>query len=238
MGIPYRRPRVIPGYWDLDPERGKQSDRVQVDRAIRRREHDDRCLTDARPESHKRASSGLVHHWPTSFETPGVRVHRPPLVQPPWGAVPVGELLQVDGYEPKPTGERNSDVAGAVELVMTPGHTISIVPTVAHVEVRIGGRLLASTDRAMKLDETGLPARYYLPPDDVQMDLLRPTTFHTNCPFKGEASYWSVDIDGETHDGIVWSYETPTAQAAEARGMLSFYPDRTEVTVDGQSLRD
>ena len=73
--------------------------------------------------------------------------------------------------------------------VMTPGHTINIVPTAAHVEVRLGGRLLATTDRAMKLDETGLPARYYLPPDDVQMDLLRPTTFHTNCPFKGEASY-------------------------------------------------
>jgi uncharacterized protein (DUF427 family) len=147
-------------------------------------------------------------------------------------------LLQVDWYEPKPTDERNSDVAGAVEMMMTSGHTISIVPTVAHVEVRVGGRLLATTDRAMKLDETGLPARYYLPTDDVQMDLLRPTTFHTNCPFKGEASYWSLDIDGETHDGIVWSYETPTAQAAEVRGMLSFYPDRTEVTVDGQLLHD
>jgi uncharacterized protein (DUF427 family) len=75
---------------------------------------------------------------------------------------------------------------------MTPGHTINIVPTAAHVEVRLGGRLLATTDRAMKLDETGLPSRYYLPPDDVQMDLLRLTTFHTNCPFKGEASYWSL----------------------------------------------
>ena len=104
--------------------------------------------------------------------------------------------------------------------------------------VRFGGRLLATTDRAMKLDETGLPSRYYLPPDDVQTDLLRPTTFHTNCPFKGEASYWSLDINGEIHDGIVWSYETPTTQAAEVRGMMSFYPDRTEVTVDGQSLRD
>jgi uncharacterized protein (DUF427 family) len=121
---------------------------------------------------------------------------------------------------------------------MTPGHTINIVPTAAHVEVRLGGRLLATTERAMKLDETGLPSRYYLPPDDVQIDLLRPTTFHTNCPFKGEASYWSLDIDGEIHDGIVWGYETPTAQAAEVRGMLSFYPDRTEVTVDGQPLRD
>jgi uncharacterized protein (DUF427 family) len=121
---------------------------------------------------------------------------------------------------------------------MTPGHTINIVPTAAHVEVRVGDRLLATSDRAMKLDETGLPSRYYLPPDDVRMELLRPTTFHTNCPFKGEASYWSLDIDGEIHDGIVWSYETPTAQATEVRGMMCFYPDRTEVTVDGQPLRD
>jgi uncharacterized protein (DUF427 family) len=121
---------------------------------------------------------------------------------------------------------------------MTPGHTIAIVPARAHVEVRLKGRLLASTDRAMKLDETGLPTRYYLPRDDVRMELLRSTTFHTTCPFKGEASYWSVDIDEETHDGIVWSYETPTAQATDVKTMLSFYPDRTEVTVDGQPLRD
>jgi uncharacterized protein (DUF427 family) len=147
-------------------------------------------------------------------------------------------LIQFDWREPKRTEGGNSEVAGAVELHMTPGHTISIVPTTVHVEVRLGGRMLAASDRAMKLDETGLPARYYLPPEDVQMDLLRPTTFHTNCPFKGEASYWSLDIDGETYDGIVWSYEAPTAKAAEVRGMLCFYPDRTEVTVDGQLLRD
>ena len=51
-------------------------------------------------------------------------------------------------------------------------------------------------------------------------------------------SYWSLDIDGEIHDGIAWSYEMPTAQAAEASGMLCFYPDRAQVTVDGQSLQD
>jgi uncharacterized protein (DUF427 family) len=154
------------------------------------------------------------------------------------GAVPVGDLVQLDCMSQQSTDERNNDVVGAVKIAMTTGHTIRIVPTAAQVEVRLGDRLLAATERAMKLDETGLPARYYLPPDDVQMDLLRPTTFHTNCPFKGEASYWSLDIDGETYDGIVWSYEAPTAQAAEVRGMLSFYPDRTEVTVDGQLLRD
>jgi uncharacterized protein (DUF427 family) len=119
---------------------------------------------------------------------------------------------------------------------MTTGHTINIAPTEAHVEVKLGGQVLAITDRAMKLDETGLPTRYYLPRDDVRMDLLRPTTFHTTCPFKGEASYWSFEIDGETHDGIAWSYDTPKAQAAQVGEMLSFYPDRTEVTVDGQPL--
>jgi uncharacterized protein (DUF427 family) len=120
---------------------------------------------------------------------------------------------------------------------MTAGHTIRISPADNHVEVKVGGRLIAATDRALKLDETGLPTRYYLPREDVRVDLLRPTTFHTTCPFKGEASYWSVDIDGSTHDGIVWSYENPKAQAADVKSMLSFYPDRTVVTVDGQPLQ-
>jgi uncharacterized protein (DUF427 family) len=121
---------------------------------------------------------------------------------------------------------------------MTAGHKIEIAPTDVRVEVRVDGCLLAATDKAFKLDETGLPTRYYLPRDDVRMDLLRSTTFHTTCPFKGEASYWSVDINEATYDGIVWSYETPTAQAAQVKSMLSFYPDRTEVTIDGQPLKD
>jgi len=119
---------------------------------------------------------------------------------------------------------------------MTPGHTISIVASDAHVEVRLAGELLAATDHAVVLHETGLPARFYLPRDDVRMDVLRPTSFHTTCPFKGEASYWSVDIDGETHDGIVWSYETPLPSVVEISTMMSFYPDRVQVSVDGTAI--
>jgi uncharacterized protein (DUF427 family) len=119
---------------------------------------------------------------------------------------------------------------------MKSGHTITIAPSELHVEVRLGGELLAATDRPVVLDETGLPTRYYLPREDVRMELLRPTSFHTTCPFKGEASYWSVDIEGNTHDGIVWSYETPLPQAAGITGMMSFYPDRTQVTVDGHPI--
>ncbi len=119
---------------------------------------------------------------------------------------------------------------------MSAGHTITIAPGDARVEVRLDGELLAATDHPVLLDETGLPTRYYLPRDDVQMTRLRPTTFHTTCPFKGEASYWSVDIDGQTHDGIAWSYETPIPAATGIQGLLSFYPNRAEITIDGQVL--
>lgn len=117
--------------------------------------------------------------------------------------------------------------------MMTSGHTVSIAPADAHVEVRLDGEVLAASDRALQLDETGLPPRYYLPPDDVRMGLLRSTSFHTTCPFKGEASYWSAEIGGQTHDGIVWAYQEPIDGAAEIAGYLSFYPDRTEILVDG-----
>jgi uncharacterized protein (DUF427 family) len=119
---------------------------------------------------------------------------------------------------------------------MKPGHTITIAKNDAHVEVRLGTELLAATNHPVLLDETGLPTRYYLPRDDVQMERLRPTSFHTTCPFKGEASYWSVDSNGQSHDGIAWSYETPIPAAGEIAGLLSFYPDRVDITVNGQPV--
>lgn len=119
---------------------------------------------------------------------------------------------------------------------MTSGHTVTIAPTDSRVEVRLAGELLASSDRALRLEETGLPARYYLPRSDVRMDRLRPTSFHTTCPFKGEASYWSVEVDGTTYDGVAWAYEDPLAAAAEIAGHLSFHSDRGEITVDGEVL--
>jgi uncharacterized protein (DUF427 family) len=116
------------------------------------------------------------------------------------------------------------------------GHTITITPCNAHVEIRLNGELLAATDRPLRLEETGLPARYYVRREDVRMELLRPTTFHTTCPFKGEASYLSADVDGQTHDGIVWTYEEPIPSAGAIAGYLSFYPDRVDVTVDGERV--
>jgi uncharacterized protein (DUF427 family) len=123
-----------------------------------------------------------------------------------------------------------------VVMDMSVAHTVTITPSDAHVEVRVDGQLLAATDRPLALDETGLPRRFYLPKEDVRMDLLRATDFHTTCPFKGSASYWSLDLNGTTYDGIVWAYDTPLDSVPELAEHVSFYPDRAEVTVDGQRI--
>lgn len=118
---------------------------------------------------------------------------------------------------------------------MTPGHTITITPTDLHVEVHVDGEKVAESDRSMRLDETGLPPRYYLPPADVRTDLLRATSFSTTCPFKGQASYWTLEVAGAVHDGIVWSYEQPIPQAEAITGLMSFYDDRATLTVEDRT---
>ena len=111
------------------------------------------------------------------------------------------------------------------------GHTVTTHPARQHVEVSLDGEVIAVSDRPILLEETGLPTRYYLPRADVRTDLLRSTTFATECPFKGKASYWTLELGDQTHDGIAWSYEDPIPQAAGITGLLSFYPDRADITV-------
>ena len=114
---------------------------------------------------------------------------------------------------------------------MTSGHTVTTTPADLHVEVRVDGQVVAATDHPVLLDETGLPTRYYLPREDVRTDLLKPTTFTTECPFKGRASYWSLEMGDKVHDGIVWSYEHPIPAADGVAGLMCFYPDRAELVI-------
>ena len=117
---------------------------------------------------------------------------------------------------------------------MPAGHRITITPAEFHLEITLGGEKLAVTDRPVLLDETGLPTRYYVPPQDVRTELLRPTKHETTCPFKGRASYWSAVLGNEVHEDIVWSYQTPIPEAAGIAGLLCFYTERVELTVDGE----
>jgi uncharacterized protein (DUF427 family) len=121
---------------------------------------------------------------------------------------------------------------------MASGHDIVITPAGRHIEVSVGGQQLAASDRAVRLDETGLPARYYLPREDVRTELLRPTARKTTCPFKGQASYWSAQVGGKTHDDLVWSYETPIPGAEQIAGLMCFYNERVELTVSDEHQPD
>ena len=108
---------------------------------------------------------------------------------------------------------------------------IAITPTDLHVVVRVGDETVADSFAPVLLEEKGLPARYYLPRHDVRTDLLRPTDHRTTCPWKGEASYWSLEVAGTTYENLVWSYETPIPEAKLIAGLLCFYNERVDLTL-------
>lgn len=115
---------------------------------------------------------------------------------------------------------------------MPRGHRITVTPADVHVEVSVGGQKVAESDRPVLLHETGLPIRYYLPREDVRTDLLKPTNQTTTCPFKGEASYWSLELADRVHDSLVWSYEAPLPEVREIAGLLCFYNEKVDLIVD------
>lgn len=118
---------------------------------------------------------------------------------------------------------------------MNAGHTVTIAPVDQRIEIFVGDEQVAASDRALALDETGLGRRWYLPQEDVRMDLLRPLNMHTSCPFKGEASYWTLAVGDTVLDGVAWGYLDPIEGAAAIAGHLSFYNDRVDLRVDGVS---
>ena len=108
-------------------------------------------------------------------------------------------------------------------------HRISTNASERHIRVEHDGQVLAESDRAIELHETGLPTRYYLPREDVRMELLTPTDTTSHCPFKGDASYFSAP--GATD--AFWVYENPSEEDAKPiAGLLAPWPGRVEVIVD------
>jgi uncharacterized protein (DUF427 family) len=114
------------------------------------------------------------------------------------------------------------------------GHSIELRDDERRIEISIGGVVVASTERAVVLQETGLPARYYVPREDVSTELLHATDKSTSCPFKGAASYWSVDAGGMRHEDVVWSYEQPIEGMERITGRLAFFDERVDVVIDGE----
>jgi len=113
-----------------------------------------------------------------------------------------------------------------------PGHRVTTKPLSARVQVTYQGELIADTRDAVELHETMssdhvlAPVVYYIPRKDVKMERLKRSSHHTQCPFKGEASYFSL-VDGP--ENAAWSYETPYDEMQAIRERLAFYPDKFEI---------
>jgi uncharacterized protein (DUF427 family) len=113
-----------------------------------------------------------------------------------------------------------------------PFHRIDIVHSSRHVRVELDGATLADSRRPCLLFEPPLPVRYYLPADDVRTDLLRPSTRHSACAYKGHASYYSVD----GADDVAWTYREPLREASEVTGHIAFFNEHVDLVVDGERL--
>jgi uncharacterized protein (DUF427 family) len=112
----------------------------------------------------------------------------------------------------------------------TRGHSIEVTPGSDEVVVRVNDTIVATSTRPLVLTETGYPARFYLPVDDVRMDLLAPSATTSHCPFKGDAVYWSVNTGEGLVEDVVWSY--PDAKIDEISGLLAFWTEKPGVALE------
>lgn len=112
-----------------------------------------------------------------------------------------------------------------------PYSRIDVYRTTRRVRVHVAGEVVADSVRARALFETGLPTRWYLPPEDVRLELLEPSPTRTRCAYKGSASYWHVRAGGELHEDLAWSYPAPQHDAEPVRDLIAFLNERAEIEV-------
>ena len=115
-----------------------------------------------------------------------------------------------------------------------PYSRVDILASSRHVRVEVAGVTVADSHQPRILFETGLPPRYYLPLTDLRMDLLRPSVTQSHCPYKGTASYWSVEAGGQVHADLAWIYRSPLPESQKVAGLACFYDEKVDVYLDGE----
>ncbi|MFI4996325.1 MAG: DUF427 domain-containing protein [Hyphomicrobiales bacterium] len=110
----------------------------------------------------------------------------------------------------------------------TKDHPITIAPAKGRTKVSWKGAVIVDSGAALDLKEASYPAVKYFPRADADMRLLRRTEHSTHCPYKGDASYFSIMVDGEVSENAVWSYENPLPGVAAIKEHLAFYPNRVD----------
>ena len=113
-----------------------------------------------------------------------------------------------------------------------PNHPITVEKNPARVTVTVAGHVVADTRRALTLQEANYPAVQYIPIEDVDRSLLARTETGSYCPFKGDASYYSIPVGGDRSVDAIWVYEDPHQAVAEIKDHVAFYPDRVDSIVE------
>ena len=109
-----------------------------------------------------------------------------------------------------------------------PDHPITISANPTRVVVSVAGHVIADSRESLKLQEASYPAVLYIPRKDVDMTLLQRTDNSTYCPYKGDASYFSIPVGGERSLNAIWTYEAPYDAVAIIKDHVAFYPDRVD----------
>lgn len=109
-----------------------------------------------------------------------------------------------------------------------PNHPITIEAATGPVRVHFAGQIVAKSDKALVLREADYPPVYYVPRADIDMTLFARSEHESICPYKGEASYFSLYAGGRHSVNAAWSYERPYAAVADIAGHLAFYPERVD----------
>ncbi len=119
-----------------------------------------------------------------------------------------------------------------------PDHSVEVEPSGVRAKVDFGGEVIAESGRTLLLREDRHEDVYYFPKEDVRMDMLTPTDRSTHCPYKGDASYWTLQAGGRELQNGAWSYLDPLEERPEIKGYIAFYQrDVDEFTVDGKPWR-
>jgi uncharacterized protein (DUF427 family) len=122
-------------------------------------------------------------------------------------------------------------------MTTTDDHPITIAANPKRVVVTFNGRTIADTTRAVVLREASLPPVQYVPREDVDMTLLERTSHASHCPFKGDAAYYSIAVDGRTAENAVWTYEQPYPAVTAIKDRVAFYPSRVDAIEEREGPR-
>jgi uncharacterized protein (DUF427 family) len=110
-----------------------------------------------------------------------------------------------------------------------PDHPITVTKNPKRITVSVNGKIIATTREALSLKEANYPAVQYIPRGDANMAMLERTSHSTYCPYKGDASYYSIPSRGDVGVNAVWTYEHPHDAMAQIKDYLAFYPDRVTI---------